>query len=218
MAGMVEEPIDNTILALKKQDVDLARKIFINDDIIDEMEQIIEKRYLMLTARQHPLAKDLRTMSTALKIITDLERIADHSAGIAEITIRMAHQKHIKPLIDVPKMAELAKGMVEKSVDAYVKQDIELAKEVCESDNELDDLFFKIVLELTKLIKNDVQTAEQAVDLMFVAKYLERIPGHATNIGEWVIFSVTGKHKHLATQLHRDDYRNSPFIEDSSND
>jgi len=205
MAGMVEESIDNTILALKKQDVDLARKIFRNDDIIDKMEQTIEKRCVMLIARQQPLAKDLRTISTVLKIITDMERIADHSADIAEITIRMANQKYIKPLIDLPKMAELAKRMVEKSIDAYVKQDVELAKEVCESDNEVDDLFFKIVLELTSLIKIDVQTAEQAVDLMFVAKYLERMADHATNIGEWVIFNVTGEHEHLATQLHRDD-------------
>lgn len=218
MAGMVEESIDNTIIALKNQDVELARKIFRNDDIIDEMEQIIEKRCLMLIARQQPLAKDLRTISTALKIITDMERIADHSADIAEITIRMAHQKYVKPLIDLPKMAELAKHMVEKSIDAYVKQDIELAKEVCESDNEVDALFFKIVLELTSLIKNDVQTAEQAVDLMFVAKYLERMADHATNISEWVIFNVTGEHEHLATQLHRDDHINNPFIEDNFDD
>lgn len=214
MAGMVEESIESTIIALKKQDVELAQKIFRNDDIIDEMEQRIEKRCLMLIARQQPLAKDLRTISTALKIITDMERIADHSADIAEITIRMARQRYIKPIIDLPKMAELAKKMVQRSIDAYIRQDMQLAHDVCESDNEVDDLFFKIVFELTSLIKNDTQTAEQAIDLMFVAKYLERMADHATNIGEWVIFNVTGEHEHLATQLHRDDHKNNPFIEE----
>ena len=116
MASLVEESIENTIHALKKQDEEFARKIFRNDDIIDDMEQKIERRCLNLIARQQPLAKDLRTISAALKIITDMERIGDHSADIAEITIRMAGEKYIKPLIDIPKMAELAKQMVNTNV------------------------------------------------------------------------------------------------------
>lgn len=213
MGGLVEESIDNTILALKTQDVELAKKIFINDDIIDALEQRIEKRCLNLIARQQPLAKDLRTISAALKIITDMERIADHSSDIAEITIRMADEKYIKPLIDIPKMAELAKQMVNKSIDAYVRQDIDLAQEVCASDDEVDDLFFKIILELVSMIKNDPQIAEQAVNLMFIAKYLERMADHATNIGEWVVFNVTGEHDHLTRMLHKDDLKNSQHME-----
>jgi len=212
MGSLVEESIENTIIALKKQDIDLARKIFRDDDIIDEMEQKIEKRCLALIARQQPLAKDLRTISTALKIITDMERIADHSSDIAEITIRMANVKYIKPLIDIPRMAEMAKQMVNKSIDAYVRQDIDLAAEVCSSDDEVDDLFFKIILELINLMKNDSQTIEQAINFMFIAKYLERMADHATNIGEWVVFNVTGEHEHLASLLHRDDHKNNPFI------
>lgn len=212
MGSLVEESIENTIIALKKQDVNLARQIFFNDDFIDDMEQKIEKRCLNLIARQQPLAKDLRTISTALKIITDMERIADHSADIAEITIRMAGQKYIKPLIDIPKMAELAKQMVNKAIDAYVKQDIELAQDVCNSDDAVDDLFSKIILELVNIMKNDPQTVAQAVELMFIAKYLERMADHATNIGEWVVFNETGEHEHLSRHESKDDSINNPFI------
>lgn len=212
MGSLVEESIENTIQALKKQDTALARKIFKNDDIIDDLEKKIEKICLTLIARQQPLAKDLRSISTALKIITDMERIADHSADIAEITIRMADEKYIKPLIDIPKMAELAKLMVNKSIDAFVKQDIELAKSVCRSDDEVDDLFLKIILELVSFMKNDPQSVEQGINFMFIAKYLERMADHATNISEWVVFNVTGEHDHLSRHITRDDSINNPFV------
>lgn len=206
MGSLVEESIENTIIALKKQDVELARKVFKNDDLVDDLEQKIEKHCLNLIARQQPLAKDLRTISTALKIITDMERIADHSADIAEITLRMAKEKYIKPLIDIPKMAELARQMVNKAIDAYVRQDVALAQEVCASDDAVDDLFFKIILELINLMKNDPQTIEQAINFMFIAKYLERMADHATNIGEWVVFNVTGEHEHLTRLFHKEDH------------
>jgi phosphate transport system protein len=201
MGSLVEESIDNTILALKKQDVELARRIFKNDDIIDDLERKIERICMNLIATQQPLAKDLRTISTALKIITDMERIADHSSDIAEITIRMANEKYIKPLIDIPKMADLAKIMVNKSIDAYIKQDIDLAQTVCNSDDEVDNLFSKITLELINIMKNNSEAIEQAIDFMLIAKYLERMADHATNIGEWVIFNVTGNHDHLSKHL-----------------
>jgi len=198
MSGLVEESIENSILALKKQDIDLARKVYESDDEVDELEGRIEKICINLIARQQPLAKDLRTISTALKIITDMERIADHAADIAELTIRMADMKYIKPLVDIPLMAELAKKMVMRSIDSYIKQDIDLARDVCSSDDEVDDLFSKIVLELINIMKNNPETVEQATDFMFIVKYLERIGDHATNIAEWVVFNVTGSHDHLA--------------------
>ncbi len=212
MGSLVEESIDNTIQALKKQDVELAQQVFLNDDVIDEQEQKIEKKCMNLIARQQPLAKDLRTISTALKIITDMERIADHSADIAELTIRMANVKYIKPLIDIPRMAEMAKQMVNKSIDAYVKQDINLAQEVCASDDDVDELFNKIVLELVNIMKNDPEAVEQAIDFMFIAKYLERMADHATNIGEWVVFNVTGEHDHLARLFHKEGKPDFPHI------
>lgn len=198
MAGLVEESIENSIIALKKQDIDLAKQVYASDDTIDDLEGKIEKICINLIARQQPLAKDLRTISTALKVITDMERIADQAADISELTIRMSKMKYIKPLIDIPIMADLAKKMVIKSMDSYIKQDIILAKEVCDSDDEVDDMFSKIVLELINTIKNNPETTEQATDFMFVVKYLERIADHATNIAEWVVFNVTGSHEHLA--------------------
>ncbi len=198
MAGLVEEAIEKSISSLKKQDIELARLVYENDDAIDELESKIEKICLNLIARQQPLAKDLRNISTALKIITDMERIADHASDIAELVIRMADMKYVKPLTDIPHMAELAKKMVIKSIDAYTKQDIDIAKEVCDSDDEVDNLFSKIVLELINIMKNAPNTVEQATDLMFIVKYLERIGDHATNIAEWVVFNVTGEHDHLA--------------------
>ncbi len=214
MGNLVEDSIEKSILALKEQDVALARRIFREDDRIDEIEQRIEKKCLIMIARQQPLAGDLRAVSAALKIITDLERIGDHSSDIAEITIRMAGQKYLKPLIDVPKMAELAKIMVGKSMDAYIRKDIELAKEVCASDDEVDELFFRIVLELIEIMKKDSSTVEQAINFMFIAKYLERMADHATNISEWVVYTITGEHEHLAGQMHRCDGKNNPFIAD----
>lgn len=197
MASLVEESIEKTIIALKKQDEALAREIYANDDVIDDYERKIEKTCLTLIARQQPLAKDLRSIGTALKIITDLERIADHSADIAEITISMSREKYVKPLVDVPKMADLAKTMVVKAIDSFVNQDIELAKEVCRSDDEVDDLFAKIKVELSSLMKNDPLSIDQVINLLLIAKYLERMGDHATNIGEWVVFNVTGNHEHL---------------------
>lgn len=198
MAGLVEESIENSIIALKKQDTELAKQVYENDDVIDELEGKIEKICINLIARQQPLAKDLRSISTALKIITDMERIADQAADIAELTIRMADMKYIKPLIDIPLMAELTKKMVIKSIDSYIKQDIVLAREVCDSDDEIDELFSKIVLELINIMKNNPETVEQATDFMFIVKYLERIGDHATNIAEWVVYNVTGNHDHMA--------------------
>lgn len=208
MGSMVEETIDNTITALKKQDRELAKKVFLGDDVIDDLERKIEKRCLDLIARQQPLAKDLRAIGTALKIITDMERIADQSADIAEITLMMTDEKYIKPLIDIPIMADLAKQMVNKSIDAFVRQDIELAKAVCESDDEVDDLFSKIKLELTNIMKNNSEAIDQIVNFLFITKYLERMGDHATNIAEWVIFNVTGEHKNLNDHILESDIMN----------
>lgn len=205
MGSLVEESIENTIVALKKQDMELAEKVFTNDDVIDELERKIEKRCLNLIARQQPLAKDLRTIGTALKIITDMERIGDHSADIAEITLRMASEKYIKPIVDIPRMAELAKKMVNKAIDSYVKQDVDLAKEVCESDDEVDDIFTKIKFELIAITKNDPQSIDQIINFLFIAKYLERMGDHATNIAEWVIFNVTGEHNNMNEHLLESD-------------
>ncbi|PYG84313.1 phosphate transport system protein [Ruminiclostridium sufflavum DSM 19573] len=198
MAGLVEESIENSILALRKQDKELARKVYENDDTIDNLESKIEKICISLIAKQQPLAKDLRAISTALKIITDMERIADQAADISELIIKMDSIKHIKPVVDIPVMADYTKRMVVNAIDSYVRQDISLAKAVCNSDDEVDSYFSKIVLELINIMKNNPETVMQATDLMFIVKYLERIGDHATNIAEWVVFNVTGSHEHIS--------------------
>jgi len=194
MASLTEESIERTITALKKHDIELAEKVFQGDDVIDKLEKTIEKQCVNLIARQQPLAKDLRAISSAMKIITDLERIADHAVDITQITVKMANQKYIKPLVDIPRMAECAKTMVNQAIDAYVKQDVELARSVSARDDEVDDLFVKIILELTNMMKNNPETIEQAINLILIAKYLERMADHATNIGEWVVYNVNGEH------------------------
>jgi len=216
MASLVEESIENTIIALKKHDIALAKKIYFNDDAIDEYERKIEKTCLNLIARQQPLAKDLRTIGTALKIITDLERIADQSSDIAEIILSMAKEKYIKPLIDLPKMAECAKSMVVRAIDAYIRQDEDLAREVCKADDEVDNLFVKIKLELISVMKNDPVAIDQVINLVQIAKYLERMGDHATNIAEWVVFNVTGEHEHLSPHLLDQDF--IPGITDADED
>jgi phosphate transport system protein len=205
MGVLVEDAMDKSIVALKNKDKELAKSIYDHDDLIDDMENVIERRCLNLIARQQPLAKDLRTVTTALKIITDLERIGDHASDIAEITINMVNQKYIKPLIDIPKMAELAKIMVHDAITAYVNSDKELALKVCLSDDPVDDLFDKIVLELVGIMKNDISGIDQIINFMFIAKYLERMADHATNIAEWVIYNITGTHDpHLARHTDSD--------------
>ena len=194
MATMVEQSIEKAIEALHTLDKEKAVRILKNDDVIDEQEKVIERKCLNLIARQQPLAKDLRFISTTLKIITDLERIADQSSDIAELTIKMGGQKLIKPLVDIPAMAEKTRRMVKDSINAYVSGNVELAEKVCKDDDIIDDYFTKIILDLVNIMKNDNSTVEQAINLMFVAKYLERMSDHATNISEWVIFNVTGEH------------------------
>ena len=194
MGALVEEAMGQMRIALKTQDVRIAEQIIVGDDEVDFMEKKIEKQCLVLLARQQPLAVDLRSISAALKIITELERIGDHAADIAEITIQMAGSKYMKPLIDIPVMIDSTMLMVNRSIDAYVRQDVELALNVCESDREVNILYMKILMELISIMKRDSQTIDQAMNLIFIAKYLEKMGDHATNIAEWVIYNVTGVH------------------------
>lgn len=203
---MVEDAIDKTIIALMNQDTSLAQEIMHFDDNIDSKEKHIERLCLMIIATQQPLAKDLRNVSTALKIITDMERIGDHASDISELTLRHVGKKYIKPLVDLPKMAEIARGMVKSSLNAYVTGDIELAKKTICDDDIVDDLFTKITLDLISLMKNDSNVIDQAIDLMLITKYFERIGDHATNIAEWAIYNTTGDYEeHVKRHVDTED-------------
>jgi len=197
MLSLTESAIDKAIIALKTQDIDLAKEVIEGDTVIDMQENAIEKLCLEIMVRQSPMAKDLRRITSIFKLITDLERIADHAEDICEIVVRIYNKKFIKPLIDLPIMANKARNMVTKVITAYMQSDIELAYEVCRDDDFVDDMHRTIYDELIVIMKNNPNTIEQAVALIAISKYFEKIADHATNIGEWVVFNETGQHKHI---------------------
>lgn len=171
-----------------------AKEIVDFDEEIDEKEREIESLCLKLLLQQQPVAKDLRQISAALKMITDMERIGDHAADISEMTILMAGTPYIRNIEHLQTMAKEAMVMLVKSIEAYVEKDLAKAEKVIESDDVIDDLFDQIKAELIDAIHQNPDNGEQAADLLMVSKYLERIGDHATNIAEWVIFSITGNH------------------------
>jgi len=197
MGAMVEQVISDANTALIEQDMELAKKIAENDDEIDQKEKEIESLCLKIILQQQPVARDLRLVSSVLKMITDLERIGDQASDIGEIITILAGKQYIKKLEHFPQMAAATMQMVTKSIDAYVKKDLALAKEVIASDDIVDGLFDEVKKELVELIKSDAQSSDQAIDLIMIAKYFERIGDHATNIAEWVVFSLTGTRKNI---------------------
>lgn len=195
MGSAIEEAIIKAVDALVKRDLALAKEAIDFDAVIDDMERGIERRCLKLLLQQQPVATDLRKISSALKMITDMERIGDHAADISEITQRLSKDDYFDELKHIPKMAEATIKMVKEAIDAYVNYDINLAKAVIKSDDIVDDLFNDVKNSLIELIGKDKSYGEHAIDLMMIAKYFERIGDHAVNIAEWVIFSITGVHK-----------------------
>lgn len=193
MGSLVEVIVDKAVTSLKEQNLELAKTIVEEDDKIDAMDLKIEMDCMKLLALQQPLAKDLRTIATALKIITDLERMGDHAVNISKITLEIGKEPLIKPLIDIPRMAKIAQEMIRLSLDAFVKEDIELAKKVAQMDQEVDDIYQAIIDELLEMIVKDPSITKQATKLMFVGRYLERIADHTTNVCERIIYMVTGK-------------------------
>lgn len=197
MGTAVEEAIHLSVKALEERDLELAQQVIEDDHHINDMELEIEEACLRLLALQQPMAKDLRVITTALKIITDLERMADSAVGIARIVVRMAGEQLIKPLIDIPRMAEIAEGMTRDALTAYIETDADLAREMVERDHRVDELYNQIFRELILYMIEDAKNIRQATRLLFVAKYLERIGDHATNVGEWIIYLVSGERVEL---------------------
>jgi len=194
MGAMIEKAITLAIHALVKQDEAMAKQAIACDEDIDNMEQEIEAMCLRLLLQQQPVAGDLRLISAALKMITDMERIGDQAADISEIAMYLTGKTYIKKLEHIPQMAEATSKMVTDSIDAFVKMDLELAQRVVEYDDVVDRLFYEVKSDLIQLIQADSANGEQAIDLLMIAKYFERIGDHAVNIAEWVVFSITGKH------------------------
>ena len=195
MGGAIEEAIVKAVDALMKRDKDLAREAIEFDAVIDDMERGIERRCLKLLLQQQPVASDLRKISSALKMITDMERIGDHAADISEITERISNDDYSYELKHIPQMANATIKMVKDAIDAYVNNDKEQANAVIKEDDTVDDLFNVVKNNLIALLAENKAYGEQAIDLIMIAKYFERIGDHAVNIAEWVIFSITGVHK-----------------------
>ncbi|QOR35748.1 phosphate signaling complex protein PhoU [Clostridium sp. 'deep sea'] len=193
MGTLVEETIQQSVNALASLDIDLAQKIIANDDNIDNLETQLEQECLTLLATQQPLAKDLRLIGATLKVITDLERIADHAVDISRVTINLKGQKLVKPLIDIPRMAGMAIEMLHDSLTALIEEDVDLAKKIGKKDDFIDDLNKQIFRELLLLMMSNPTIIEQATQLQLVSLYLERIGDHATNIAEWVYYISTGE-------------------------
>ena len=195
MGTMIISAIENSVCALINQDMSTVKVVNELENEIDRMEKVIESHCMRLLIQQQPVASDLRLIETALKMITDMERIGDNAEDIAEIVKYFENKRFIKDLVHIPKMAEVTISMVKRSVEAFVNKDKDLALQVCYDDDIVDDLFITIKTELIEMIGKDSNNGEQAIDFLMIAKYLERIGDHAQNIAEWVIFAITGEHK-----------------------
>lgn len=194
MGVLCSMAIASAAKALKNKDAELARRAIAADHEIDQAEREIERLCLKLLLQQQPVARDLRQISSALKMITDMERIGDQAADISEIVIVMPETGMIGEIDDIGAMAQATADMVTRSVEAYARKDLSLAKEVIDADDKVDALFMAVKDELIAMIATNPACGQQALDLLMVAKYLERIGDHATNIAEWVEFSILGRH------------------------
>lgn len=197
MGSIVEKQIYDSIDALINQNEELANEIIKNDDIVDDIEEEIENKCILLIAKEQPLAIDLRNIFTTIKIVTDLERMADHAVDIAKIVLRLKNQKYIKELVDIPKAGKIVQEMIKQSLDAYIAGDVDKAYAVCKMDDEIDAIYKSMFNELLAKMADDQSIVSQATQFLFVSKFLERIADHVTNICEWTIYLVTGEQKDL---------------------
>lgn len=195
MCRATELAIENSIKALVNRDNEMSKEVIAEDKTIDNMEHDIEQDCLKILLMEHPVAGDFRDVSAALKMITDLERIADQAADISEIALSFGDEEFIKEPEHISLMAKLAIGMVKDGVQSYINRDLELALSLDRRDDRVDMLFETVKNDLVELIKQSAKNADQAILFMMITKYLERIADHAVNIGEWVEYAITGNHK-----------------------
>lgn len=192
MGSIIELSTNEMVEALNTLDVDMAKKIIERDDEVDLLEQQIERECINIIAQQQPVASDLREVTSIMKIVTDIERIADQCADISEYIIRLSKLPAIDEPVKLESMIEVMKTMVIDVIDAFVEKDLDMADHVVATDDTVDKHFKKIKKDLAKMIKNDPNTVDQAICYLMIIKYIERMADHATNIAEWVKFIVTG--------------------------
>jgi phosphate transport system protein len=198
MGSLLDSAIDQSMRALANRDADLARRVVADDANVNELRFQIEEDCLTLIATQQPAAGDLRAIVAALSIVSDLERMADHAAGIAKTVIRMGDEPLLKPLIDLPRMAAQCRQMLRSALDAYVAQDADAARALAAEDDVIDNLYQQIFRELLMFMLEDPHTTTRALYLLFTAHNLERIGDRVTNIAERVIFMTSGELKELS--------------------
>ena len=193
LGGMVEKAIAKSLDALKNRDLALSEEVIAEDDIIDERRFELEEKCIDLMATQQPLAGDLRIIITVLHVAVELERMGDYAEGIAKISVAMGNEPPLKPLIDIPRMADRSSDMLRRSLDAFVNRDVASAYQICDDDDEVDALYDQVYRELLIYMMSDPGTIRRATYLLWVAHDLERIADRTTNIAERVIFLVTGR-------------------------
>ncbi|MGD9496779.1 MAG: phosphate signaling complex protein PhoU [Armatimonadota bacterium] len=198
LASFVVEMLTDAVRALVDQDAVLADKVITDDDVADDLDLRIEQECMRLLALQQPMAKDLRIIGTAMKIIADLERVGDYAVDIARSAKTLAEEPYFKALVDIPRMAEITIGMVRTAAQAFVKQDLTLVQQVIEQDDEVDRLWYHLLDELVEYMQRDPDLILQATHLLLVARYLERIADHVVNVAERVSYMETGQFEDLA--------------------
>lgn len=198
MGSEADRMLDLAMQALTQQNVEIAEKVIAGDDVIDDLDIHIEMEAMRIIALQQPVARDLRLVGTVLKVISDIERIGDHSVDIAKVARKLARDTFFKPLADIPYMAERVRAMLRDALTAFVSHDLELVRRVVAADDEIDDLFHKLRDELHAAMSRDPALVVQASYLLFVAYYLERVADHIVNIAERVYYVETGKLEQLA--------------------
>jgi len=193
MAAQAEDQIDKALTALVTRDSALAREVIERDHLVNALDVEIDEESIRLLALHQPAARDLRLVTTAMKIATELERISDLAENVCERAIELNEEPQLKPYIDIPTMGNMARMMVKQSIDAFVKDDAALARKVLTDDDYVDDLMEQLFRELLSFMIEDARTITRAIRLSFIAKYLERMADHATNIAELVVYLVEGK-------------------------
>ena len=206
MGAFVEDMLEKAVRALAEQDVNLAREVIRSDDIADDMDLEIEQRCMRLLALQQPMSRDLRTIGTVMKVIADVERIGDYSVDIAKAAVKLASTEYFKPLVDIPRMAELARAMLRQALEALVKGDLEMVHRVVDEDDDVDKMWYGLLQEIEDIMQQHPEVVPQATALLLVARYLERIADHTVNVAERVAYMQTGRFEHLALS-HRPDYQ-----------
>ena len=198
MGSEADRMLDLAMQALTKQNVEIAEQVIAGDDVIDDLDIRIEMEAMRIIALQQPVARDLRLVGTAIKVISDIERIGDHAVDIAKVARKLARDTFFKPLVDIPYMADRVRAMLREALTAFVTHDLDLVRRVVAADDEIDDLFHKLRDELHAAMSRDANLVVQASYLLFVAYYLERVADHIVNIAERVYYVETGKLEQLA--------------------